>query len=932
MTKYNLMMTKRLVALLLTLAFLFTVVACRKGSDSESTGTTADNVTEAPTEEVTTGGAETEEATAEDATTEDATTEGSTAESTTTESATTEGNTTESTTTEGKATESTTEAPTTETTEDTNSPIYGEDVADLRFDSNGNFKVAIISDLRLNKVIDTTIIENMVKLVDQVKPTLVLFGGDIHDGSVTTEEELRVILNAINAPLEERKIYWCHTFGVDSEGKGGSSTGFTRAEQYAVYATYEYCVTPESAEGVYGDSNYVLPIKYADGSRVGFNLWCLDTNGYLNDYEEGMEDGVLLENLLAGKTNFDTVHFSQMLWYWNKSVEMQNRNGGKNIPGMMYMQVPVYQLLYLRKNATATGMTGSMENLPSASERDSGIVWTCFERGDIKGIFCGYDSANDYAGKYLDMIMAGCSSIGTESTYSTAGIRVVSISDNGSTIATEMAHLNATGGVVYADPENPDAFKLVINVDNNEISNGGTRDYEFKDIDSNVPKEIVVDNDLKMPTVVFDPSGTKVSSLVIPTKDFSFMLPSGFAYEVLVRVDVNPSEYKGIIDFEEAGGFGLNVYPSNKSDCAELYAEVATGASGWTSLKYTVRLGEWNHVVFSYDGKNLALYINGELVASETKEDPMRLPTFSGGTAEYICIGGCAQSGADSGIRGMTGAIATCNLFLDPISAEQAAAMFEKYTLPEHKEPGDETDDKEEEITEPFDPLSPDILELEVTDGGASNASSSNIALNKVGSGANNVAFDNDINKNVLVFDGTSSGENYLFSTNSFESTLSDGFAYEVYFKATSNGLASKSYMSVLDYCEAGGFGLNLYKTNDASVLTVKAEIKIGNAYVNPVATINVGEWVHCVFSYDGEKIQLYVNGVLAGELEANGSLTLPNFGSSAKVICIGSGASASNGGMSGDRFIGSIAVCNLLSAPVTAEEAALMYSTNTAT
>ena len=436
-----------------------------------------------------------------------------------------------------------------------------------------------------------------------------------------------------------------------------------------------------------------------------------------------------------------------------------------------------------------------------------------------------------------------------------------------------------------------------------------------------------------MPTVVFDPSGDKVSSLTIPTSNFSFVLPAGFAYEVLVKVDVNPSAYVGVIDFEESGGFGLNVYPSTKSGYTLLHAELATGTSGWLVLKHEIKLGEWNHVVFSYDGTNLALYVNGELVASETATDAMRLPKFTNGMAEYICIGGCAQSTSESGIRGFTGAIAVCNLFLDPLSGEQAAAMFEKYTLPEYDNSEEttereETTEKNEETTEAFDPLARDVFEMDVTANGPVNALNNGVAVNKYGTGANNVSFDSDLNKNVLVFDGTSEGENYLISAGLFESTLSDGFAYEVYFKATSNGLSNKNYMSVIDYCEAGGFGLNLYKTSDSSVLTIKGEIKIGSGYVSPEYNVNVGEWVHCVFSYDGNNIQLYVNGVLVDEVEASGSLGLPNFGGSEKVICIGSGAS--KGAISGDRFIGSIAVCNIFSTPVTAEEVGAMFEQHT--
>ena len=259
-------------------------------------------------------------------------------------------------TTEEPITETETKAPETEETETAEpTPVLDENA--LRFDENGSFEIAIFSDLRLNKNVDGEIIANMIKLIDEIKPSLVLFGGDIHDGSVTNEKELRAVLDAINAPLAERGIKWCHTFGVDSVGKGGSSTGFTRAEQYEIYKTYEYCVTPESAEGVYGNSNYVISIRRSDSEDVAFNLWCLDTNGYLNDYESGMEDGVVLDKTLSGGTNFDTVHFSQMLWYWNKSVEFEQATGAK-VPGMMYMQIPVYQLFYLRKNSTATEMTG----------------------------------------------------------------------------------------------------------------------------------------------------------------------------------------------------------------------------------------------------------------------------------------------------------------------------------------------------------------------------------------------------------------------------------------------------------------------------------------------------------------------------------------------------------------------------------------------
>ena len=312
--------------------------------------------------------------------------------------------------------------------------------ADLRFDESGNFKLLIFSDLRLSANVDVGLIDKVVKAVDSVKPSLVLFGGDLHDGSVNNEADLRKILDAINAPLAERKIPWCHAFGVDAEGLSGNKTGYAKTEQQKVYCSYPYCISGTSDDETYGVSNYVLPVKYASGDKIGFNIWCLDANGYLNDYVPGLEKEVLLGNKLSGGTNLDCIHFSQRLWYWNTSFGLQDLNGGELIPGIMYFQVPPYQFRYIFRNPDLTGMTGKCVEKLSASERDSGIVWTCAERGDIKGIFCGYNRKNNYAGTYLDMLLASCSSIGNTGSSETAGARVVNITGNGSAIDSYMLY------------------------------------------------------------------------------------------------------------------------------------------------------------------------------------------------------------------------------------------------------------------------------------------------------------------------------------------------------------------------------------------------------------------------------------------------------------------------------------------------------------
>ena len=314
---------------------------------------------------------------------------------------------------------------------------------DLYFNEIGSFKVVIFSDLRVSKKVDDKVIANMEKILDKEKPSLVLLGGDIHDGSVSGEKELRTVLDAINAPMEARKIPWCHTFGVDTEGTEDKKTGFSRAAQMAVYQSYPYCISGTDSDDVYGVSNYVLTIRNPKNNKIGFNVWCLDSNGYLNDYVAGLENQVLLKRKIGSGSNLDCLHFSQLLWYWDTSVAIEQTNQEK-VPGMMYFQVPPYQLTLLKRNKTETKVQGTLEGATTkitSSERESGIVWACFERGDIKGIFCGYNEENDMSGTYLDMLMAFCSTVGKTGYADTAGARVVTITDYGKKMTSTMSYI-----------------------------------------------------------------------------------------------------------------------------------------------------------------------------------------------------------------------------------------------------------------------------------------------------------------------------------------------------------------------------------------------------------------------------------------------------------------------------------------------------------
>ena len=72
----------------------------------------------------------------------------------------------------------------------------------------------------------------------------------------------------------------------------------------------------------------------------------------------------------------------------------------------------------------------------------------------------------------------------------------------------------------------------------------------------------------------------------------------------------------------------------------------------------------------------MELYVNGTLVGSLSLTADMVMPVFTGGRTPAICIGACTDS-TDGARNGFAGSIAVCNIFADPITADEAKALYE---------------------------------------------------------------------------------------------------------------------------------------------------------------------------------------------------------------------------------------------------------------
>lgn len=160
-----------------------------------------------------------------------------------------------------------------------------------------------------------------------------------------------------------------------------------------------------------------------------------------------------------------------------------------------------------------------------------------------------------------------------------------------------------------------------------------------------------------------------------------------FAYEVMFKVtslegiDGTNVKYHGILDYEENGGWGLNVHLPKSGTVGNFSLEVETSAgksSGWKAEFYELKLNEWYHCVVVYNVESTDVYINGTRVGGTANiTEPYCVPSFTGGVSPYICIGGCAQSVASgAGVNGFHGAIAIANIYADAITVEEVLELY----------------------------------------------------------------------------------------------------------------------------------------------------------------------------------------------------------------------------------------------------------------
>lgn len=782
---------------------------------------------------------------------------------------------------------------------------------ELRVDENGDFRVVIFSDVQCsNAALNTETLNNIKIVIDREQPDLVLFAGDnLFD--IYNEADLRTYIGNMVSYIEQKKIPWAHVFGNHDDETAIGEPSVPKARQHEIYMEFEYCISKDvlygyDGEEIFGVGNYVLPVLTNDGSKIAFNIWALDSGQYDHAFNSATDNIVFDGNGFYG--HYQSMEKNQVDWYYETSKLLEKYNGGETIPAMLYQHIPLQETYFAYKYGTnKTGTKG--ENI-SAHPENVGLFSAILDRGDIKLIAHGHDHKNDFTADYKGVTFAYTACAGTEEYHddSMVGGRVVDFSTKDtSKLDTYMSY------IIERDP-GEDILKLEI-ADDNTVSNASASRPVLNAYNptSGATMSVTTDATINRKFIKFagktSPDASSNYWMSMDSINAS-LLSDGFAIETMFRATAKPSSgYVGIIDYCEAGGFGLNYYSNG-----DLRFDMGHSTSGYTSIIVPINLNEWYHVVVDYNATTLKLtmYINGVQVAQEDVTTGYRAPGFWGTPANYISIGACADS-EHYGELGFTGDIAIANVYVASKTSDEAIKLYNKVKAESFTSDGT-------------------VLKLTIDDSTVTNASATGPVLIPYSNNTytTSIVTDAALNRKAIRFvGGDGNPATYRIYPETLETDFANGFAYEVLFKPTSTAfVGSTSYVGILDYDEAnGGFGLRGVKTSETQMGLQATIATSDSATIKNISlgNVTVGEWCHVVFSFDGTNINIWVNGENVHSAAAGGTFRTAVFGSAQPYICVGAAAWGTSKGIYG--FIGDIATCNIYSNAVNATKAAELYN-----
>lgn len=249
----------------------------------------------------------------------------------------------------------------------------------IQKNGKGKFKVLMFTDVHLNgkRKEDKLAASYIIKNITEVKPDLVIFGGDTISSGFNKKRTKEFV-----EMMDKTGVYWTAVLG-NHESEGIFT--FTREEFIETFISAERCLLKHEAEaGVDGYGNCTINIFNKDGSLKEV-FFLLDSGNYMTK-ELKEKYGVEKKGQV-----YDGVKESQVKWYKEQHDELTERYG--SFKSIAVIHIPLYQT----KDATEKDfLYGEKNENTCQSGFDSGLFDALKEKGSTQAVYFGHDHINTF--------------------------------------------------------------------------------------------------------------------------------------------------------------------------------------------------------------------------------------------------------------------------------------------------------------------------------------------------------------------------------------------------------------------------------------------------------------------------------------------------------------------------------------------------------
>lgn len=264
----------------------------------------------------------------------------------------------------------------------------------VRFNANGEFKIAQFTDMHLAKDPGKNqIVRELInEILQSEKPDLVVFTGDN-----TTSDEVESIWKWVASDLAKNQTPWTAVLGNHDD-----EYAVKRDQIIEIIRKQPYCLMKDIEEDIQGKGNHIIPIYGStDKKKVSALLYCIDTNSY---------------SALKPVKGYGWIGQSQIDWYNKESKRFTRQNDGTPLPALAFFHIPLPEYTQAWESLE-TKRYGSRDEKECSPNVNSGFFTQMLERGDIMGTFVGHDHVNDYIATLYNIALAYGRASGGQNTY-----------------------------------------------------------------------------------------------------------------------------------------------------------------------------------------------------------------------------------------------------------------------------------------------------------------------------------------------------------------------------------------------------------------------------------------------------------------------------------------------------------------------------------